>query len=80
LHRTAFDRFIFDSTEFYVVSQMHLWQRAANASMATCRKYNYGNVPQMHLWQCAANAINDQDRTRVSIMAIIGKPGAAERG
>ena len=55
---------------------MHLWQRVANASMATCRKCNYGDVSQMHLWQCAATAINGQDRTRVSIILITGKPGA----
>jgi hypothetical protein len=57
---------------------MQLWQCAANANMASCRKCNHGIVPQMQLGQRAANATNGQDRTRVSILLITGKPSRAE--
>jgi hypothetical protein len=58
---------------------MQLWQCAANANMASCRKCNHGIVPQMQLGQRAANATNGQDRTRVSILPITGKPCGLRR-
>ncbi len=80
LHRTALGCFTFNPTQFYVVSQMQSWHRAANATRAMCRKCNHGNVPQMQPWHRASNAINGQDCARLSIMAITGKPGARRGG